>query len=960
MSKLNVNRIETRDGSIGLNVSEIKQVGFFSAGITVSSPIHEVIDSEGNSWRYTATLPVTVPAGYNPVSKPNWILGSAGSSGSGGTGITIVSETQPSTQFQRQGVRWFNPTTPATYTFYEDGTSGQWLEEGTASPDGRLREDLASENSSVLLAGVEARRLNDYVNGIKNLKQSAYKVQTVKGFYANTNFGGGTFIYDPSRPKADHDGGVVIAPEAIAAWNGSVENIGNLLSWTSSSGSGCYVRTNVDKLDLFMFGGYDLSLGKRDNKLQLITMFSVAKKLQLKTVASGKFYVSDEVSHLGFADFDGVNAEFEFRQKGFNFTNTHDTPVNIVSFSNSYLSFADDPEIEVAGFRGCKVSMPNAVHGFNKNDVVKMIGAQQYSWSQFTSKVGQFAHVVRINGNEIWLDRELEEVAYTQIVKLHKTGLNIKLRCMNTDDSGEPGALLTTRNYVYPEIHLTVPTSMYQAHTLAGCYGGKVTLIASDIRNYNADQSKWGYGIVDRGSEAMDIYIQCKQIRHGYTTTHGGDGNELERFGQARYQTISGVGVNCITPFDVHESGEYIKFINATAINSYGSGFSVRAKDTTLVNCHTTGGSDSGFFVFDNTPATVTVARGGITRLKACTSKGHRRGLRVSSTGQNLAAKDADNRRIFVDLDSVEFDCVPYTDAIYTRNAKLTGRNVVIRYNYSEGSVYPEIAAINKPVFQRGFFKNINSNYELDNVRLEVTTSATRVYPFIIKTDRTNNTGAITAINVNGLSLVNDAFVGFNQFGEVVATEALDGQVGPVFDYTSGLAYSYIVVNDLSLQAKQIAQLMRKEVAQYYESSSDGRTAGCVFTISKALTFNPTMRATGDVSTFSIGSPATGFEDSKHSIVLNNVYSQRLAIRCVPSTGANPGLAVIDINELTASAGRFAIGMMLDIVNAGTDGTNHIVKVSATNVVPTIDSIPVGKVYSLIFDGVIWKQAVSV
>jgi Pectate lyase superfamily protein len=66
-------------------------------------------------------------------------------------------------------------------------------------------------------------------------------VYTVIGFYAGSTSGGGKFIYDPNKSKALHNGGTVIAPEALLAWDGSATNLSTLLNWVGS-GSGCFVK----------------------------------------------------------------------------------------------------------------------------------------------------------------------------------------------------------------------------------------------------------------------------------------------------------------------------------------------------------------------------------------------------------------------------------------------------------------------------------------------------------------------------------------------------------------------------------------------------------------------------------------------------------------------------------------------------------------------------------------------
>lgn len=114
-----------------------------------------------------------------------------------------------------------------------------------------------------LYAGVEGDPLNSsgpqirdtvnqlieaHVNNLKTLP-TAVNAQTdtvynVIGFYANTKLGGGRFIWNPTANKSTHNGGTIIAPEAISAWNGTQADIATLLNWTGS-GSGCWVRSDL-------------------------------------------------------------------------------------------------------------------------------------------------------------------------------------------------------------------------------------------------------------------------------------------------------------------------------------------------------------------------------------------------------------------------------------------------------------------------------------------------------------------------------------------------------------------------------------------------------------------------------------------------------------------------------------------------------------------------------------------
>lgn len=80
-----------------------------------------------------------------------------------------------------------------------------------------------------------------YVDGIKALTTTALTPQRVIGYYVGSTMGGGTFVWDATKSKTLHNGGTIITPEAIAAWDGTNANISTMLNWTGT-GSGCFVR----------------------------------------------------------------------------------------------------------------------------------------------------------------------------------------------------------------------------------------------------------------------------------------------------------------------------------------------------------------------------------------------------------------------------------------------------------------------------------------------------------------------------------------------------------------------------------------------------------------------------------------------------------------------------------------------------------------------------------------------
>ena len=70
-------------------------------------------------------------------------------------------------------------------------------------------------------------------------------VYNVIGYYLDSTVGGGSFAFDTNTPKSAHNGGTVIAPEALLSWDGTHSGLPAFFSWTGS-GSGCSVRLDTD------------------------------------------------------------------------------------------------------------------------------------------------------------------------------------------------------------------------------------------------------------------------------------------------------------------------------------------------------------------------------------------------------------------------------------------------------------------------------------------------------------------------------------------------------------------------------------------------------------------------------------------------------------------------------------------------------------------------------------------
>lgn len=99
-----------------------------------------------------------------------------------------------------------------------------------------------SASGQGLVASVN-QLIDTSVSSLKSLPTSPQTdtVYGVIGFYTGSTVGGGQFVWNPTINKSTHNGGTVIAPEAISAWDGTQADVATLLNWTGS-GTGCWVR----------------------------------------------------------------------------------------------------------------------------------------------------------------------------------------------------------------------------------------------------------------------------------------------------------------------------------------------------------------------------------------------------------------------------------------------------------------------------------------------------------------------------------------------------------------------------------------------------------------------------------------------------------------------------------------------------------------------------------------------
>jgi hypothetical protein len=132
--------------------------------------------------------------------------------------------------------------------------------------------------------------IDAHVSHLKSLPVAA-KAQTdtvynVIGFYAGSTKGGSRFIYDQNMSKAMHNGGTVIAPEALAAWSGTHADLTTLLVWYGT-GSGCYVSIEQN-INAAMFGA--VCDGTLDDVQSIEAAFNFANTLINGSVTLGAYH----------------------------------------------------------------------------------------------------------------------------------------------------------------------------------------------------------------------------------------------------------------------------------------------------------------------------------------------------------------------------------------------------------------------------------------------------------------------------------------------------------------------------------------------------------------------------------------------------------------------------------------------------------------------------------------------
>lgn len=101
------------------------------------------------------------------------------------------------------------------------------------------------------------------VDSVKDLMavsdKSANNVRQVTGYVPGTDFGGGQFYWDASKPKSQHNGITIFSP--TVPWDGSYAGLAAFLAGTGetdSSGFGCWMRSKKGDI-MASWAGFDVT-----------------------------------------------------------------------------------------------------------------------------------------------------------------------------------------------------------------------------------------------------------------------------------------------------------------------------------------------------------------------------------------------------------------------------------------------------------------------------------------------------------------------------------------------------------------------------------------------------------------------------------------------------------------------------------------------------------------------------
>ncbi len=445
--------------------------------------------------------------------------------------------------------------------------------------------DLAVSNSTVLIAGVQARQFR-LIDGIKNLIAQPNVAMNVGGFYVGSDIGGGQFYYDTTRSKEDHNGVTVISPEALAGWDGTLLDIDSLFSW-AGSGSGCFVKLGVsNKIKLSEAG----ATNGADKTKPIIAAIGAALD---------GFHVVDD-TETGF-----LSGTISISGKSLTLVLGELTQ----TFGGRIIDYDAGLDFirSVTSINSATRQIYMDVSGVAVGDVIKLVSDDRLAGTRpavppTSSRLGQYVTVLSVAADH-FVSTEAIRYTYTTNIRAAKlSGKSLKLTAAKLEyDSALSGSFtaVAVKNGVRDEIDVVFGKLPFVGISTFGCYKPWVKR-AHFLRNPLSSPN--GHGVSDWSCYGgVYEHLSAESCRHLFTTNQQpieANSSDIWAYGPSYGGVVrlDGGSGEFSTWADTHHGCEDFVFYGGNYVG-YSSAVAVRGRRITWHGAQVYG-SENGIFAY--------------------------------------------------------------------------------------------------------------------------------------------------------------------------------------------------------------------------------------------------------------------------------------------------------------------------------------------------------------------------
>lgn len=334
----------------------------------------------------------------------------------------------------------------------------------------------------------------------------------VQGLIAGTEIGGGRFIYDSSRDKSTQNGGTVVAPEAIEAWDGTLSDIDTLHNW-SGAGLGCYVMQVGEELSSDVFGVQD--------GMNITSIFNSMCKAAVGRVLK---FNNDQVDAVIVDDVTVEDTSLEIDFNNVKVLSNNGNPT--LFFNYNHVDPIDINSVSIEDGR-TKINAATTSHGYKAGELIKVASMDEIPTSYEGNRmVGEWAYVASVTGASILLDRRLyDHSLYSTSIRAAKMSnhyLTIRNHVSQKADDAStdiPYGTVRVAGAVRFKAYNMKASKLNSAYLrLEGLYKPEVEYLEATDFALNSDVGGFGYGLVDFGChEGVFREISGSRVRHTYT-----------------------------------------------------------------------------------------------------------------------------------------------------------------------------------------------------------------------------------------------------------------------------------------------------------------------------------------------------------------------------------------------------------------------------------------------------------